>query len=135
VRILLVDDDADARDLLGMVLRDHGADVLEAASAEDAVAAFQRRVPDVVLSDIGLPDTDGYGLVRTLRALDVPGARAAIAVALTGWARSEDRHAALEAGFRAHVVKPIDPMQLVELLAGLVHSSRACVAGTGIAGS
>ncbi len=135
VRILLVDDDADARDLLGMVLRQHGAEVSEAASAEDAVAAFRRDVPDVVLSDIGLPDTDGYGLIRQLRALDGPGAAAAIAVALTGWARSEDRHAALEAGFQAHVVKPVDPMQLVALLARLVQAARPAVSGTGIAWS
>ena len=136
VRILLVDDDADARDLLGMVLRHHGAEVFEAASAEDAVTAFQRDVPDVVLSDIGLPDVDGYGLIRRLRALAVPGAQAALAVALTGWARSEDRSAALEAGFQAHVVKPIDPLQLVEVLARLVRDSRAVlVTGTGIANS
>jgi PAS domain S-box-containing protein len=136
VRILLVDDDDDARDLLGMVLRHHGAEVSEAASAESAVTAFQRAVPDVVLSDIGLPDVDGYGLIRRLRALDVPGAQAALAVALTGWARSEDRHAALEAGFQAHVVKPIDPMQLVGLLAQLVRDSRAAwVIGTTIANS
>jgi signal transduction histidine kinase/ActR/RegA family two-component response regulator len=134
VRVLLVDDDADARDLLGMVLRHHGAEVFEAASAEGAVTAFQRDAPDVVLSDISLPDIDGYGLIRRLRALDGPGARAAIAVALTGWARAEDRTAALEAGFQAHVVKPIDPLQLVGLLAQLVRDSRAVwVAGTGLA--
>jgi PAS domain S-box-containing protein len=134
LRILLVDDDADARDLLGMVLRRHGAEVLEAASAEDAVGAFQRAVPDVVLSDIGLPDTDGYGLIRRLRALDLPGSQAVIAVALTGWARTEDRHAALEAGFQAHVAKPIDPAELVALLSRLVQASRpAGVSGAGAA--
>jgi CheY-like chemotaxis protein len=115
-----------------MVLRRHGAEVLEAASAEDAVSAFQRAVPDVVLSDIGLPDTDGYGLIRRIRALDLPGARAVIAVALTGWARTEDRHAALEAGFQAHVAKPIDPAELVALLSRLVQASRpAGVSGAG----
>jgi CheY-like chemotaxis protein len=75
-------------------------------------------------------------LIRRLRALAVPGAQAALAVALTGWARSEDRSAALEAGFQAHVVKPIDPLQLVEVLARLVRDSRAVlVTGTGIANS
>jgi PAS domain S-box-containing protein len=136
VRILLVDDDDDARDLLGMVLRQHGAEVVDAVSAEDAVAAFGRDVPDIVLSDIGLPDTDGYSLVRQLHKLAIPGAPPVIAVALTGWARSEDRSAALEAGFRAHVVKPIDPVQLVALLAELVHGRRpAGISGTGIAWS
>jgi PAS domain S-box-containing protein len=122
-RILLVDDDADARDMLGLVLRQHGARVSEAASAEDAVAAFRAEVPDVLVSDIGLPDTDGYGLIRELRALTVPHAQETVAVALTGWARSEDRSAALEAGFQAHVVKPIDPRELVALLARLVHGA------------
>ena len=131
-RILLVDDDADARDMLGLVLRQHGARVSEAASAEDAVAAFRAEVPDVLVSDIGLPDTDGYGLIRELRALTVPHAQETVAVALTGWARSEDRSAALEAGFQAHVVKPVDPRELVALLARLVHGAPEA-AGTGIA--
>jgi PAS domain S-box-containing protein len=136
LRILLVDDDADARDLLGMVLRHYGAEVCEAASAEEAIVVFGRTTPDVVLSDIGLPDADGYGLIRHLRALDRPGAPPVIAVALTGWARLEDRSAALEAGFQAHVVKPIDPLQLVGLLTRLVQSSRSpAVAGPRIAWS
>jgi PAS domain S-box-containing protein len=136
VRVLLVDDDSDARELLGMVLRHHGAEVLEAATAEAAVVAFRRDVPDVVLSDIGLPDADGYELIRRVRALDIPAAQAAVAVALTGWARSEDRDEALEAGFQAHVVKPIDPIELVALLARLGRSGEpAPAAGTGFARS
>jgi PAS domain S-box-containing protein len=135
VRVLLVDDDADTREMLGMVLRQAGAEVAEAAGAEDAVAAFSCDTPDVVLSDIGLPDTDGYGLMRRLRALGPRSAPATIAVALTGWARSEDRAAALEAGFQAHVVKPIDPLQLVALLARLVHAESTEVAGSEIAQS
>ena len=125
VRVLLVDDDSDARELLGMVLRHHGAEVDAAATAEAAVVAFRRHAPDVVVSDIGLPDADGYELIRRLRALDVPAAQAAVAVALTGWARSEDRDEALEAGFQAHVVKPIDPIELVALLARLVRGPGA----------
>jgi PAS domain S-box-containing protein len=136
VRILIVDDDADARELLEMVLRQHGAEVSGAATAEAAIAAFRRDAPDVVLSDIGLPDVDGYDLIRSLRALDLGAAGAAVAVALTGWARSEDRDAALEAGFQAHVVKPVDPTELVALLARLVGSRRpAPVGGTGFASS
>jgi PAS domain S-box-containing protein len=134
VRILVVDDDSDAREMLGMVLRLHGADVDEVSSAEAAVLAFHRHGPDVVISDIGLPDLDGYELIRRLRVLDTPAAPAAIAVALTGWAGSEDRAAALEAGFQAHVVKPVDPSELVGLLARLVASRRsALVAGTRVA--
>ena len=134
VRVLLVDDDSDARELLGMVLRHHGAKVDTAATAEAAVVAFRRHLPDVVVSDIGLPDVDGYELIRRLRLLDLPAAQAAVAVALTGWARSEDRDEAFEAGFQAHVVKPIDPIQLVALLARLVRGV-APVVGTGLASS
>jgi CheY-like chemotaxis protein len=134
VRILIVDDDADARELLGMVLRQHGAEVSGAATAEAAVAAFRRNAPDVVLSDIGLPDVDGCDLIRSLRALDLVGAGPAVAVALTGWARSEDRDAALAAGFQAHVVKPADPTELVALLTRLVAGRRQTpVGGTGLA--
>jgi signal transduction histidine kinase/ActR/RegA family two-component response regulator len=136
VRVLLVDDDADARDLLGIVLQEHGAEVSGAASADQAVEAFRRSGPDVVVSDIGLPDADGYELIRRLRALDVMAARSAVAVALTGWARSEDRDAAMEAGFQSHVVKPVDPEELVALLARLIAERRAApVAGTEIANS
>jgi PAS domain S-box-containing protein len=134
VRVLLVDDDSDSRELLGMVLRHHGAEVCAAATAEAAVVAFRRHVPDVVVSDIGLPDADGYELIRRLRALDIPAGQAAVAVALTGWARSEDRDEALQAGFQAHVVKPIDPIELVALLARLVRGATS-VAGTGFAAS
>jgi PAS domain S-box-containing protein len=134
VRILIVDDDADARELLGMVLRQHGAEVTGAASAEAAIAAFRRDAPDVVLSDIGLPDADGCDLIRRLRALDLVATGTAVAVALTGWARSEDREAALEAGFQAHVAKPVDPAELVALLARLVTGRRPTpVDGTGLA--
>jgi signal transduction histidine kinase/ActR/RegA family two-component response regulator len=133
-RVLLVDDDADARDLLGMVLQKHGAEVSGAASADEAVVVFRREGPDAVVSDIGLPDADGYELIRRLRALDVPAAHSAVAVAFTGWARAEDRDAAIEAGFQAHVVKPVDPDELVALLARLVAERRpAPVVGTGIA--
>ena len=136
VCVLLVDDDADARDMLGMVLGSHGARVRAAATAEEAMAAFRRDSPDVVVSDIGLPDSDGYSLIRRLRALDAPAARTAVAIALTGWARNEDRAAALEAGFQAHVVKPVDPAELVRLMARLVTTETPePVAGTGIAAS
>jgi PAS domain S-box-containing protein len=134
IRVLLVDDDRDARDLLGMVLRLHEATVSEAGSADDAIVVFQRAGADVVVSDIGLPAEDGYGLLRRLRALDTPAAKGVIAVALTGWARAEDRDAALAAGFQAHVAKPVDPHQLVELLARLAREAGlSMVVGTDLA--
>jgi PAS domain S-box-containing protein len=133
LRVLIVDDDADAREMLGMVLRHHGAEVSGAGSADHAIAVFRREAPDVVVSDIGLPDADGYELIRRLRALETPAARTALAIALTGWARSEDRHAALAAGFQAHVVKPVDVTELVRLIGSLMRRESSPVDGTGIA--
>jgi PAS domain S-box-containing protein len=133
LRVLIVDDDADAREMLGMVLRHQGAEVVGAGSADHAIAVFRREAPDVVVSDIGLPDADGYELIRRLRALETPAARTALAIALTGWARSEDRHAALAAGFQAHVVKPVDVTELVRLIGSLTRRESSPVDGTGIA--
>jgi PAS domain S-box-containing protein len=134
IRILLVDDDGDARELLGTMLRLHGATVTEAGAAGAAVAAFQHAGADIVVSDIGLPDDDGYALLRRLRGLDPQSPKAVIAVALTGWARVEDRDAALDAGFQAHVAKPVDPDQLIELLARLARETGLVpVAGTDLA--
>jgi CheY-like chemotaxis protein len=98
------------------------------------VAAFQHAGADIVVSDIGLPDDDGYALLRRLRGLDPQSPKAVIAVALTGWARVEDRDAALDAGFQAHVAKPVDPDQLIELLARLARETGLVpVAGTDLA--
>lgn len=119
IRVLVVDDENDARDLAAMVLAQAGADVTEAASAAEALRALHRQRPDVVVSDIGMPGQDGHTLIRTIR--DLPSPLGAVrAMAVTAFARSEDRHRSLDAGFDLHVVKPVDPTNLVGSVARLM---------------
>jgi CheY-like chemotaxis protein len=127
LRIVVVDDQADARDFLTIVLGRHGADVTLATSAAEALAAIEAVHPDVVLADIAMPDEDGYMLVRRLRAFEAGGARAVRAIALTALASPEDRERALAAGFDLHLPKPIDPVRLVGAVARAVGRSGAGV--------
>jgi signal transduction histidine kinase len=120
VKVLVVDDDPDARDLLDTLLQMHGAVVQSAATAEEAFERLTTFEADVVLSDIGMPGTDGYGLIRHIRALPLPGQRDLAAIALTSFARGDDRTRALLAGFNAHLPKPVEPAVLVATVADLV---------------
>jgi CheY-like chemotaxis protein len=118
LRILVVDDEPDTRELLAFVLSRCHAHVTLAASAAEALAALQQRPFDVLLSDIGLPGDDGLALIRRVRLL--PSAAGRIpALALTAYARSEDRTAALRAGFQMHLAKPIEPGELLVTIASL----------------
>ena len=119
VRLLVVDDDADARDMLRTALQQYGAVVRVAASVDDALAAVAEECPDVLVSDIEMPDASGYDLVRSLRHNDAPEVRRLPAVALTAYARTEDRVKALLAGFQSHVPKPVEPAELVTVIASL----------------
>ena len=123
-RILVVDDDADARDLLAQILGQAGADVTVAASADEALDVLRRWRPDVLVSDIGMPGDDGYVLIRKVRALGFEEGGQVRALALTAYARSEDRVLALEAGFHTHIAKPVDPLGLTALIAGLAPDRR-----------
>jgi PAS domain S-box-containing protein len=123
-RILVVDDDADARDLLAQILGQAGAVVTVAASADEALDVLRRWRPDVLVSDIGMPGDDGYVLIRKVRALGFEDGGQVRAVALTAYARSEDRVLALEAGFHTHIAKPVDPLELTALIAGLAPERR-----------
>ena len=116
--VLAVDDHPDARDLLKRVLEDAGARVVTAASVQEALALVQREKPHVLVSDIGLPEADGYDLIRELRALG-PGRGDIPAIALTAFARSEDRTKVLRAGFRMHVAKPVEPSELCVAVANV----------------
>ncbi len=116
--VLAVDDQPDARDLLKRVLEDAGARVLTAASVQEALALVKREKPHVLVSDIGLPEADGYDLIRELRALG-PGRGDIPAIALTAFARSEDRTKVLRAGFRMHVSKPVEPAELCVAVANV----------------
>jgi PAS domain S-box-containing protein len=123
-RILAVDDEADARDLLAEILGRAGADVTVVDSADEALETLRRWRPDVLVSDIGMPGDDGYVLIRKVRALGADEGGQVRALALTAYARLEDRALALEAGFHAHIAKPVDPLELTALIAGLAPERR-----------
>jgi PAS domain S-box-containing protein len=115
--VLIVDDDGDVRDLLGMLLESRGAAVRTASSAAAALDAIERRRPDVLLADVGMPDEDGYSFIRRVRArehYDNGGRLPAIAV--TAYANVTDRERALAAGYDSHVAKPVDPEALARAI-------------------
>jgi PAS domain S-box-containing protein len=120
VRVMAVDDEADALRLLKDVLEAAGAEVATATSAADAMDAIATFEPDVLVADIGMPDVDGYELIKQLRASGNERMRDIPAAALTAFARSEDRTRALQSGFEMHLAKPIDPGELVASVATLV---------------
>ena len=119
VKVLVIDDEADARALLEIVLGDAGAQVTVAASSDEALAKLAATAPDVIVSDIGMPDRDGYQLMRSIRILPPERGGRTPAVALTAFARSEDRTRALLAGYQVHITKPIEPLELIVTLASL----------------
>ena len=122
VHVFVVDDEADARVLLKRVLEDQGAAVTVFDSAAGALAALKTSRPSVIVSDVGMPGTDGYQMMRTLRSTEPRDSRVP-ALALTAFARAEDRKRALVAGFQAHLAKPFDMAELVLLVADLVGRS------------
>jgi PAS domain S-box-containing protein len=120
VHVLAVDDDADARSLLTTLLQAAGAHVVTAQSAEEALRQLDTNPPAVLVADLGMPHVDGFQLVAQVRRHRNPVVRALPAVALTAYARSDDRVKALRAGFQVHLAKPIDPVELITTLAALV---------------
>jgi CheY-like chemotaxis protein len=120
VKVLVVDDEADARDLVKRVLLDCDAEVFTAGSAGEAILLVESEMPHVLVSDIGMPDVDGFELLRRVRELGPAKGGEVPAIALTAFARSEDRTRALHAGFAVHVSKPVDPSRLVASIASVV---------------
>jgi CheY-like chemotaxis protein len=118
--VLVVDDEPDAREVLQVGLGIWGARVTTAASAAEAMLALKGDVPDVLLSDIGMPVEDGYSLIRRVRQLPEAQGGKVLAVALTAFARTDDRARALEAGYHAHVAKPVEPSKLAAIVADLL---------------
>jgi CheY-like chemotaxis protein len=116
VRVLLVDDEADARELLAEVLQQYGAVVTTVASADEALQALRSLRPTVLISDIGMPGEDGHSLIRRVRALPPEAGGRTPAAALTAFARSEDGRRSLAAGFLRHATKPIQPAALAALV-------------------
>ena len=124
VHVLAVDDEQDALGLLRVVLETAGARVTTASSAAAAVRELESAHPDVLVADIGMPEVDGFDLIKMVRSLADPDLRHIPAAALTAFARSEDRTKALQSGFEMHLSKPVDPGELVASVATLVRRKR-----------
>jgi CheY-like chemotaxis protein len=119
LRILMVDDNIDTLELVAVILSQYGTEVITAASVAEALEALAQFVPDILISDIAMPGEDGYSLIRQVRALEGFQARVLPAIALTAYAGEAERVLALEAGFQMHVSKPVDPFELVAVVASL----------------
>jgi PAS domain S-box-containing protein len=131
VAVLVVDDDRDARELIARILTDCKATVHIAASAREAFAALRAAPPDLLISDLGMPDVDGFELLGWVRALARDAGGQVPTVALTAFARSEDRLRALEAGFSAHISKPVEPSELIATVAAILGPATPLMASAG----
>jgi PAS domain S-box-containing protein len=120
VHVLLVEDDEDSRKLLGTILKRYGARVTSTKSAAEALNVFSADLPDVLISDIGMPDEDGYEFIQKLRALPPEKGGQTPAIALTGYASRKDKERALAAGYQRHIAKPIEQTDMIAAIAALV---------------
>ena len=118
LKVLVVDDEIDSLDILTLVLQQEGAEINSASSAIEAIEAFNRATPDLIISDLGMPETDGFALIEQIRAL--PQGANIPAIALTAYAGDIDRQRSLEAGFQAHISKPINIPNLINTIAQLI---------------
>ena len=127
VRILAVEDDTDSREMLEMVLRSQGAEVISVSSVQDAFQILNRPEwkPEVLVSDLGMPEEDGYDLIKKLRARPAHDGGAIPAIAITGYAGNEEGKRALQAGFQRHLTKPVNWSQLVETIATLAKNGSS----------
>lgn len=124
IRVLVVEDDDDSREMTRLALEAVGAVVTVAASGDEALRAIETQVPDVVLSDISMPGQDGRTLLRRMRSVLKKRHARVPAVALTALGSREDRVASRDAGFHYHLDKPVDPAKLVAVLSGVVRLTR-----------
>ena len=120
VKVLVVDDEVDTRDLIVFILEEYGASVYAVASASEAIDAFAQEKPNILLSDIGMPEMDGYMLIRQIRSLPPEQGGEIQAIALTAYAGEINEQQILQAGFQKHVTKPIEPAELAMAIASLV---------------
>jgi signal transduction histidine kinase len=120
LRVMVVDDEPDSREVLKLILEECGAEVEAAASAKEALRRLEHHFPDVLVSDIGMPGEDGYELIRQVRELAVRRGQRIPAIALTAYSRMEDRTRALSAGYHLHLPKPVEPDELIIAVANLV---------------
>ncbi|MGF1493418.1 MAG: response regulator [Microcoleaceae cyanobacterium] len=124
IKIMVVEDEADSRELIVFVLEQHGADVQSSDNVQVAFDVLTDFRPNILISDIGMPDADGYTLLRTLRACGDMQLRDIPAIALTAYARAEDRQQALESGYQEHVTKPFQSEELVRVITSVLQSSE-----------
>jgi CheY-like chemotaxis protein len=124
VEILVVDDDTDAREFVTFLLQQYGARVRAVSSAREALTALTQSLPDVLLSDIGMPDIDGYMLMQQVRTLPPEQGGQIPAIALTAYAGEINYQQAIAAGFQSHVSKPVEPAELVAVVRSLAKASR-----------
>lgn len=126
VRVLVVDDDLETREMLHAVLSHCNADVITAASAAEALQAIKLRKPDVLVSDLGMPEQDGYELIRQVREMESADKRSTTpALALTAYAKAEDRVRALAGGYQVHLSKPVEPAEFVLVVANLADGGKS----------
>ena len=119
LRVLLVDDEADAREMVAAILIEAGAEVITASAARQAFELITQTKPDALISDIGMPGEDGYELIRKVRTLSAEQGGQVPAIALTAYARTQDRLKVLSAGYQMHVPKPVEPVELATVVASL----------------
>src|SRR5262249_23635316 len=124
VRVLIVDDQSDSLELLTTTLKEYGASVVGVKSAAEALVELDRKLPEVILSDIAMPGEDGYTFIRKVRKRRPERGGLIPAAALTAYARSEDRTRALLSGFQIHLPKPVEPAELVAVIATLAKNNR-----------
>ncbi|MBD1845887.1 response regulator [Cyanobacteria bacterium FACHB-63] len=114
INIFVVDDDPDTRDLLRFMLEDEGANVTVATNAKEALSLLEKELPTILVSDVAMPEMDGFQLIGLVREL--PRGAELPAIALTAYAREEDRLQAINAGFNDYLTKPIDPIELMRVI-------------------
>lgn len=124
LRVLVVDDDADTLELNAIILEQYGAQVITAASVSAAIVVITQFKLDILVSDIAMPEEDGYSLIRKVRTLEAEQGGFLPAIALTAYARDTERILALDAGFQMHVKKPVDPIELVTIVGKLTGGSQ-----------
>lgn len=121
VNIFVVDDDPDTRDLLRFMLEEEGAIVTVATNAKEALSLLEKELPTILVSDVAMPEMDGFQLIAQIREL--PQGAELPAIALTAYAREEDRLQAIRSGFNDYLTKPVDPLELMQLI------QRYCLPG------
>lgn len=123
LRLLVVDDNSDSREIITLMLEEYGAEVVAVASASAALERLESVKPDILISDIAMPEADGYSLLSQLRSWEAQGGRQTPAIALTAYGEEERTHV-LSAGFQRHLTKPVESAELVAVVATLAGRNR-----------